>query len=91
MDTYAFVQGMLAVVALATVFGMVWALVEVNFLKKANATLKTYINDLEFALQARMDRELQGVEISISDLYREMDSRFDKFEDRLSKKILLKG
>lgn len=91
MDTYAFVQGMLAVVALATVFGMVWAFVEIRFLKRANGTLKTHINDLEFALQARMDREMQGFEVNINDIYRDIDSRFDKFESRLSKKQLLKG
>lgn len=91
MDTYAFVQGMLTVVGILTVVGLVWAISALRSQRRSIRNLTNHINDLEFQFQARMDRSEQGFEVNINELYRELDSRFDKFQARLEKKSLLKG
>lgn len=83
MDTYSFVQGMLTVLAFAGGFGVVWALNEIRFLKRSLNTYQNHLNDLEFKIQIRMDREIQDltlqsiedrkdVETKVEELYREI-------------------
>lgn len=113
MDTYAFVQGMLTILAIAGVIGIVWALNEIRFLKRSLNTYKNHLNDLEFKLQVRIDREvgdlsLQSIEnkhevdsrfeevfreitTTSEDIYRALDSRLDKFENKINSKQVLKG
>ena len=87
METLTFVQGIFSVIGFLMVGGIVWALRKINELNDYNNDLNTEIRDLHL----RIDAENQEINKLIEQMYRDMDSRFDKFEHRISKKQLLKG
>ena len=87
METLTFVQGIFSVIGFLMVGGIVWALRKINELNTYNNDLNTEIRDLHL----RIDAENQEINKLIEQMYRDMDSRLDKFENRISKKQLLKG
>ena len=87
METLTFVQGIFSVIGFLMVGGIVWALRKIHELNTYNNDLNTEIRDLHL----RIDAENQEINKLIEQMYRDMDSRFDKFEHRISKKQLLKG
>lgn len=96
MDITSFVQGIFAVVYLITVVGMVWIAVGLMTAKKTVGELKELLRDsneelsrLERELHIRVDGESKEIYSKVDEIYRDMDSRFDKFENRITKKQLL--
>lgn len=96
MDITSFVQGIFTVVYLITVVGMVWIAVGLMTAKKTVGELREllrYSNEelsrLERELHSRADGATQEFYSKVDEIYRDMDSRFDKFENRVTKKQLL--
>jgi len=76
MEIQSFLLGMGVVLLIASVVGGVIALVKVNKLKMT----------VEFFKRQR-DSEMQNVYHQISDITKTMDSRLDKFENKVSERI----
>jgi nitrogen fixation/metabolism regulation signal transduction histidine kinase len=96
MDITSFVQGIFTVVYLITVVGMVWIAVGLMTAKKTVRELRELLRDsdetvsrLERDFHIRVDDELKEIYSKVDEIYRDMDSRFDKFENRITKKQLL--
>jgi sensor domain CHASE-containing protein len=83
--TVEFVQGMFAVVSVLAVAGVVWMMVNMNRLKERLAVTSKELEDLERSLHLRVDDENREVEKLVDSVYRDIDSRLDKFEHRISK------
>jgi hypothetical protein len=96
MDITSFVQGIFTVVYLITVVGMVWMVWSFKASQKTVGELKELLRDsnevisrLERDFHIRVDDELKEIYSKVDEIYRDMDSRFDKFENRITKKQLL--
>lgn len=91
METLAFIQGVFTVVGLLIVVGSVWMILKVKELKERLIEVSNELETLERDLHLRVDGESKEIDKKIDDIYRTTDSRFDKFEARISKKQLLNG
>jgi biopolymer transport protein ExbB/TolQ len=91
METLTFIQGIFAMVGFLAVVGLVWKAYMVNELKKRLREVSKELETLERDLHLRIDNESREIHKQIEDVYRTTDSRFDKFENRISKKQLLNG
>jgi uncharacterized protein YoxC len=91
METLAFIQGVFTAVGLLMVVGSVWMILKVKELKERLNEVSKELETLERDLHLRVDDESKEIDKKIDDIYRTTDSRFDKFESRISKKQLLNG
>jgi hypothetical protein len=93
MNTLAFAFGVLTVVAIILIIAIVIGMVKVVKQQDKIISLEKWIDNTN--LHAERNRE--GIERVIADIYRKinethsiMDSRFDKFENKITKKQILK-
>jgi len=96
METLSFILGIASVVVIATAIVAVYAFVKVN-------KVQIRVNDQEMSLSREIenihrtiDTEIQNVSRHVDnverDIYSQIDSRFDRLENKLtSKKQLLKN
>lgn len=89
METLAFIQGILTVIGLLMVGGVVWVIFKVTELKERLNEVSKELETVERDLHLRTDVESKEMNTMVDEIYRSMDSRFDKFETRISKKQLL--
>jgi len=90
METIAFVQGILSVIGILMVGGMVWVINKILDLKSYIDGLQLHVDNLERDIHTEVQIQNQNLKETIEQTYRDMDSRFDKFETRISQKQLLK-
>ena len=90
METIAFVQGMLSVIGVLMVGGMVWVISKIKDLTSYIDTIQLQVDNLERDIHTEVQIQNQNLEQNIEQIHRDMDSRFDKFENRISQKQLLK-
>ena len=90
METIAFVQGILSVIGVLMVVGMVWVISKIKDLTSYIDTIQLQVDNLERDIHTEVQIQNQNLEETIEQTYRDMDSRFDKFENRISQKQLLK-
>jgi len=90
METIAFVQGVLSVIGVLMVGGMVWVISKIKDLTSYIDTIQLQVDNLERDIHTEIQIQNQNLEQNIEQTYRDMDSRFDKFENRISQKQLLK-
>jgi hypothetical protein len=88
METLTFIHGVFTVVGVLTVVGMVWVIQKIIDLKERLRAVSDELETLERELNIRVDGDIVEIEKTIDSMYRDMDSRFDKFENRISKKLL---
>lgn len=88
MITIPFVQGMVTVIALGVIVGIVWAVQQIMQLKHQLESVYHQIDEVQRQLNIRIDAEQQGFSQDIDEIYRIIDSRFDKFETRLLQEYL---
>lgn len=88
MITISFVQGMVTVIALGVIVGIVWAVQQIMQLKHQLESVYHQIDEVQRQLNIRIDAEQQGFSQDIDEIYRIIDSRFDKFETRLLQEYL---
>lgn len=85
MESLSFVQGVLSVIGMLMVVGLSWVIRETIQIKNDINSIIGVLNDTEQKSNFRMDRESEEVQVLIEQMYRDMDSRFDKFENRIVK------
>ena len=90
METIAFVQGILSVIGILMVGGMVWVISKIKDLTSYIDTIQLQVDNLERDIHTEVQIQNQNLKETIEQTYRDMDSRFDKFETRISQKQLLK-
>ena len=96
IELTSFVLGMLTVLLIGVVAGVVRANKKTNELSIQSDELARLFNDEVSTLNLRIDGDMQEVNKEIEKLYRDMDSRLDKFSNKLEQfkqieKQLLKG
>jgi len=84
METISFVLGMASVVVIAIAIVAVYAFVKVREQKEEISNLYRIINDSDNQIHLRIDEETRNI-------YSTMDSRFDKLENKIKEKQLIKG
>jgi|11_taG_2_1085331.scaffolds.fasta_scaffold02741_4 ribosome-associated translation inhibitor RaiA len=89
MENLEFVLGMLTAIG---VFGLGYAIVGIVKVKQRSNDFEEVINGTQLDLDnnqreihLRVDQEVKNLEDRVDDLYRHIDSRFDKFENRITK------
>ena len=89
MENLEFVLGMLTAIG---VFGSGYAIVGIVKVKQRSNDFEEVINGTQLDLDnnqreihLRVDQEVKNLEDRVDDLYRHIDSRFDKFENRITK------
>ena len=89
MENLEFVLGMLTTIG---VFGLGYAIVGIVKVKQRSSDFEEVINGTQLDLDnnqreihLRVDQEVKNLEDRVDDLYRHIDSRFDKFENRITK------
>jgi len=97
MNTLAFAFGMLTVVAIIMIVVIVIGMVKVAKQQDKITSLEKWIDDTNrFAeinrqeVERRITEEVRILADEIGHVHRIMDSRFDKFEDKITKKQILK-
>ena len=90
METIAFVQGVLSVIGVLMVVGMVWVISKIKDLTSYIDTIQLQVDNLERDIHTEVQIQNQNLQQNIEQIHRDMDSRFDKFENRISQKQLLK-
>jgi uncharacterized protein YoxC len=91
METLTFIHGVLTVIGLLMGVGMVWVIQKIIDLKERLKEVSNELETIERDIHLRVDGESKEIEETVNSIYRDMDSRFDKFENRISEKQLLKG
>lgn len=79
---------MVTVIALGVIVGIVWAVQQIMQLKHQLESVYHQIDEVQRQLNIRIDAEQQGFSQDIDEIYRIIDSRFDKFETRLLQEYL---
>lgn len=79
METVSFVLGMCLVVVIGISVVAVMALVKVSKLRRDMINLETVIDNINDTLIRKVDSD-------VMELYRQLDSRLDKFENRVNNK-----
>lgn len=94
METLSFILGVAAVLAIALVVVMFRVYREVERLKSNAQDHEKWLNEVERqigeredVLHRRMDQEIDRVDRLINEVHRMMDSRFDKFENKITEKL----
>ena len=89
MENLEFVLGMLTSIG---VFGLGYTIVGIVKVKQRSNDFEEVINGTQLDLDnnqreihLRVDQEVKNLEDRVDDLYRHIDSRFDKFENRITK------
>jgi len=89
MENLEFVLGMLTAIG---VFGLGYAIVGIVKVKQRSNDFEEVINGTQLDLDnnqreihLRVDQEVKNLEDRVDDLYRHIDSGFDKFENRITK------
>ncbi len=89
MENLEFVLGMLTSIG---VFGLGYAIVGIVKVKQRSNDFEEVIMEHKLDLDNnqreihfRVDQEVKNLEDRVDDLYRHIDSRFDKFENRITK------
>ena len=89
MENLEFILGIFTTIG---IFGLGYAIVGVFKVKTETNNLVSDINNaytaienLENDVRINSDSQEQGLQDQIDDIYRSMDSRFDKFENKLNK------
>lgn len=82
MEIISFVQGMLSVIGVLVIGGMVWALQKTKEIKWQLNDLKNGLTYLENQLSKTAELHDKDLQESSTDIYRYVDSRFDKFENK---------
>jgi hypothetical protein len=88
IELTSFVLGMLTVLLIGVVVGVVRANKKTNELSIQSDELARLFNDEVSTLNLRIDGDMQEVNKEIEKLYREMDSKLDKFSNKLEKQLL---
>jgi uncharacterized protein YoxC len=91
METLTFIHGVLTVIGLLMGVGMVWVIQKIIDLKERLKEVSNELETIERDIHLRVDGESAQINEIVNSIYRDMDSRFDKFENRISEKQLLKG
>jgi uncharacterized protein YoxC len=91
METLTFIHGVLTVIGLLMGVGMVWVIQKIIDLKERLKEVSNELETIERDIHLRVDGESKEIEETVNSIYRDIDSRFDKFENRISEKQLLKG
>lgn len=89
METLIFFQGMLTVIGILVVVGIVWTARQVVNAKAHLDIVERQVEESSREINLRVDAETSEIFRSIEQVYKDMDSRLDKFENRISKKQLL--
>ncbi len=84
METISFVLGMASVVVIAVAIVAVYAFVKVREQKEEISNLYRTISDSESHIHNRITEETRNI-------YSTLDSRFDKLENKVNNKQLIKG
>jgi predicted PurR-regulated permease PerM len=84
METISFVLGMASVVVIAVAIVAVYAFVKVKEQKEEINNLYRTISDSESHIHNRITEEARNI-------YSTLDSRFDKLENKVNSKQLIKG
>ena len=88
IELTSFVLGMLTVLLIGVVVGVVRANQKTNELSIQSDELARLFDDEVASLHLRVDGDMQEVNKEIEKLYREMDSRLDKFSTKVEKQLL---
>jgi archaellum biogenesis protein FlaJ (TadC family) len=88
IELTSFVLGMLTVLLIGVVVGVVRANKKTNELSIQSDELARLFNDEVSTLNLRIDGDIGEVNKEIEKLYREMDSRMDKFSNKVEKQLL---
>ena len=84
METISFVLGMASVVVIAIAIVAVYAFVKVKEQREEINNLYRSLGETESNIHLRIDSETRN-------LYSAIDSRFDKLENKVKEKQLIKG
>jgi predicted PurR-regulated permease PerM len=84
METISFVLGMASVVVIAVAIVAVYAFVKVRNQREEITNLYRIISDSDTQIHLRIDEAVRNI-------YSFMDSRFDKLENKVKEKQLIKG
>jgi ribosome-associated translation inhibitor RaiA len=89
MENLEFILGVLTTIG---VFGLGYVIVGIVKVKQRSNDFKEVLNGTQLDLEnnqreihLRLDQEVKNLEDRVDDLYRHIDSRFDKFENRITK------
>jgi hypothetical protein len=88
IELTSFVLGMLTVLLIGVAVGVVRANKKTNELSIQSDELARLFNDEVSTLNLRIDGDIGEVNKEIEKLYREMDSRLDKFSSKVEKQLL---
>jgi predicted PurR-regulated permease PerM len=91
METISFILGIASVVVIAIAIVAVYAFVKVRNQKEEIQYLYRNINEVENQLYRKIDETVKDYQSQNSQVISIMDSRFDKLENRIKEKQLIKG
>ena len=87
MTTFYFVLGMVVVLVVAEVIAAFIVIKTINTLKEQARTCENEFN----YVHRRIDDVHQNTDQQFQEVYRQLDSRLDKLENRLTPKQVIKG
>lgn len=88
IELASFVLGILAVLLTGVVVGVVRANKKANENKNFTDELARQLKDDVSTIHVRIDGETQDLQRDLESLHRELDSRLDKFSDKVEKQLL---
>jgi hypothetical protein len=91
METISFILGIASVVVIAIAIVAVYAFVKVRNQKEEINHLYRSINEVENQLYRRIDETVKDYQSQDSQVISMIDSRFDKLENKIKEKQLIKG
>jgi len=91
METISFILGIASVVVIVIAIVAVYAFVKVRNQKEEINHLYRSINEVENQLYRRIDETVKDYQSQDSQVISMIDSRFDKLENRIKEKQLIKG
>ena len=91
MEITSFILGMASVVVIAIAIVAVYAFVKVRNQKEEIKHLYRSINEVESQLYQRINEVVKDYQSQDSQVISMMDSRFDKLENKIKEKQLIKG
>jgi uncharacterized membrane protein len=91
METISFILGIASVVVIAIAIVAVYAFVKVRNQKEEIKQIYRSIHEVENQLYRRIDDTVKEYQSQYSHMISITDSRFDKLENRIKEKQLIKG
>lgn len=88
IELASFVLGILAVLLTGVVVGVVRANKKANENKNFTDELARQLKDDVSTIHVRIDGETQDLQRDLESLHRELDSRLDKFSNKVEKQLL---